>query len=803
MANIEEITEANDGLVYIESSFHIEESTDGGPSRVKGWFGPLDKPNANGRLYKPEVFAEACGEARERIEKGRVLGQLRHPSLFDQPNPQEWCIKWTKLHVEDNRCMFEGEILPTSAGNLVSSLWKSGVGWLVSPRGRGTTTIARDSDGNELDYFDVVEYSILGLDLTLDPAFAEQAFIMEEIEMVKSGKEKVQDATEGTNGATEDTDSATEDTNDNIMDDQGSDDGAEGSGAESEEPESSSSDDEGANAELDNQDEDKVEDAAGEATDENSEEDKNSKKDEEPSGGEVSGEVEENTKEDGGNEEREDPSTNEQGEESTSGPDTNELVSEETEDPEEEPTMGESRQSSFDERTMSILQGSALVTFAESTVDGWISDGDVDPQWRDKAINMLMESDGIEDAAAKADTIKSVMSSMSEGAKPAGSGTIEIPGFTDTEEYPETIGQVIADSISRVPDGPKRKMYQRLLLNYAESHDPRERMVLETKTKAGREMLSEATYSNTDLIYIDFVLPIIERLWIELKGADLVATFPVQSPVGFVPKLGFMADDSSFYLEDYYYKYFEHTEGQAKKEAKLEMSKQTYEVEERAIAFEWSDNLAYDLQKLYGRDAESMLVSATAQRLTNEIDMHIVDTIVAAANASASVVNFGTIPPGTTRNDIWWTKGFQAHLTALETQIYENSYTHPNFILTGQNGYEMLMMSGDMITHNRNVENETANYGLNYMGTFEDRFQIYYTTYMPADTMVLGHKPRDLSRAGVLFLPYVLGVLTDRAVNPKTNTMERAIHSRYALERLNDEVYGVCHVWQSVGTWPF
>jgi hypothetical protein len=308
-----------------------------------------------------------------------------------------------------------------------------------------------------------------------------------------------------------------------------------------------------------------------------------------------------------------------------------------------------------------------------------------------------------------------------------------------------------------------------------------------------------------DLVYYDFVLPIVERAWIELQGPELVATFPVKSPVGFIPKLWYEVDGSSpsTYLEDYYYKYFDHTEGNDKKEAKLSMARQTYEVEERAIAYEWSDNAAYDLQQLYGRDAESLLTSATARRLSNEIDMDIIDTMIAAANASTSVVNFGTVPPGTTTQDIWWSKGFQSHLTALETMVYESSFTHPNFILCGQNAYEMLMMSGDMITAQRDVEREQAVYGLNYTGVFQGRFDIYYTTYMPNDTMIMGHNPRDLSSAGVVFLPYVLSILTDRAVNPKQNTMERAIHSRYAIERLNDEVYGFMHVWNAIGTWPF
>lgn len=790
MSSTEDTSPIFDGEMVITDAVE-----DGQLRKIKGWFGPLNKPNGNRYLYTENTMRRACEEAADRIRNGQVIGAIRHPSLFEGENPDQWCVRWDNVYVEDNKTYFEGTILDVPAGKLAVDLWDSGVKWCVSPRGSAVLEWIEPED--EEPYYLIQEYKLLSIDLTVNPAFVEQQVVMDSINNFrrdvidsKAMADDKCDEVEGRSAAQEEEIAMGEkETMDNANVE------AEEVTTENEELEELETEELETEAEATTDGE-----AAVSAAEEDVGEEEEDEEEEENASDELETEVVSSSASDG----------------DTVVTDTNitdgadppndpaETAGEHVTDQEvrSSAAVKEDIMDKFDRKTQEILLASALSSYAESVVDGWIEEGKIDASFREQAVKTIKDSQSIDEAEENARRVLPLLQNLSTTIKTSGSGVVGDSSKDEFEDLPETIEEVIADSVQRVPE-KYRNVWSTVIRNYAESNDPMYRNVLALHTRAGRKLLTDASYSNADLVYTNFVLPIVERLWMELKGADLVATFPVNSPAGIIPRLSFQSDSGSFQLEDYAYGYFDHTEGTDKKEAKLTMSSQTYSVKSKAIAFEWSDDLAFDLNKLYGRNAEDILIAATSRRLSNEIDMDIIDTIIAAANASTSVVNFGTQPPGTTTNDIWWSKGFQAHLTALETTIYQNSNTHPNFILTGQNGYEMLMMQDTLTTRDRDVENNTASTGVSYVGTFAKRFDIYYTTYMPADVMIMGHKPAELATAGVVFLPYVPATLTERAANPIQNTLERAIYSRYALERLNDEVYGVMHVWNSVGTWPF
>lgn len=162
----------------------LEEKGASGGIRVRGEFGRVDVPTANGRRYPRKIFESAVGKVKSDIKDRKVLGECDHPSdgkgsLFRVSH------LITDLQItEDGIVIGEAEIIPgTPGGNIMEALIRAKVNVGVSSRGTGTVKKVEEGVDEVQDDFVLSTY-----DFVLDPAMrtAYPKVVSEAIEVAES-----------------------------------------------------------------------------------------------------------------------------------------------------------------------------------------------------------------------------------------------------------------------------------------------------------------------------------------------------------------------------------------------------------------------------------------------------------------------------------------------------------------------------------------------------------------------------------------------------------------------------------------
>lgn len=153
---IQEITEGeDDGLKLL---------------KIKGTASRGDVWNKNKRMYPTKVLKKVAEKVQSSIKKGKMTGQLDHPSWLDGGGLKGTAIRFTNMWMDSNDLRFEGNVIPTTPGKELAVLLKSKVGVGMSTRGYGTMLPFKKSNGKE-DLEKMVvqdDYELLGVDAVLN-----------------------------------------------------------------------------------------------------------------------------------------------------------------------------------------------------------------------------------------------------------------------------------------------------------------------------------------------------------------------------------------------------------------------------------------------------------------------------------------------------------------------------------------------------------------------------------------------------------------------------------------------------------
>jgi hypothetical protein len=125
---------------YTPFKYTINESDSGMDSRfiVRGCLQRAGKPNQNMRVYpRPVLMREVKRYTENEIAQNRALGELDHPesSVVNLRNVSHNVLK---VWWDGDDVMGEVEILNTPSGNILKSLFKSGITLGISSRGQGS-----------------------------------------------------------------------------------------------------------------------------------------------------------------------------------------------------------------------------------------------------------------------------------------------------------------------------------------------------------------------------------------------------------------------------------------------------------------------------------------------------------------------------------------------------------------------------------------------------------------------------------------------------------------------------------------
>lgn len=189
---------------------------------------------------------------------------------------------------------------------------------------------------------------------------------------------------------------------------------------------------------------------------------------------------------------------------------------------------------------------------------------------------------------------------------------------------------------------------------------------------------------------------------------------------------------------------------------------------------------AYELEKEYGQDIDSLLATEVAGEIAHEIDMELANDIFKMANAGSPITWSKIQPVGVNNID---------HYDSFYTKLVEGANTifgatrkvQPNFMVCG-----LEVASVVQVMRNFTPSGVQA-IGPHYLGTL-GQFKVFVSPDYAANQFVLGYKGGSFMDAGMFYCPYMPIVSTDLLMTDDF-AGRKGWATMYAKKMVNNKMY--------------
>ena len=220
----------------------------------------------------------------------------------------------------------------------------------------------------------------------------------------------------------------------------------------------------------------------------------------------------------------------------------------------------------------------------------------------------------------------------------------------------------------------------------------------------------------------------------------------------------------------------------------------------RKLKAQWTPEFAQDLNAYHSIDAEAELTSLLSEYISMEIDLEILDMLIAGARTTEhwSAEN-NKVWDGsnwsTSTSDFYNTQGqwFQTLGTKLQkvsNKIHQKTLRGgANFVVCSPTVATILESIPGYAAQTDGTADNFA-MGVQRIGSLANRFQVYKNPYMTENVMLLGYRGSQFLEAGAVYAPYVPLMMTPLVYDPETFTPRKGLMTRYAKKMIRPEFYG-------------
>ena len=226
----------------------------------------------------------------------------------------------------------------------------------------------------------------------------------------------------------------------------------------------------------------------------------------------------------------------------------------------------------------------------------------------------------------------------------------------------------------------------------------------------------------------------------------------------------------------------------------------------RKLKAVWTPELAQDLNAYHSVDAEAELTSLLSEYISMEIDLEILDMLM--ANASA-------------KNEFWSARvGYEydsANSEFVESSGASNAYTKGDWFQTLGNkiqsvsnaihqktlrgGANFIVVSPETATILESIPGYATSadgdantnqfaMGVQKVGAINNRYTVYKNPYMLENSILVGFRGSNFLETGAVYAPYVPLIMTPLVYDPKNFTPRKGVMTRYAKKMVRPEYYG-------------
>jgi hypothetical protein len=239
----------------------------------------------------------------------------------------------------------------------------------------------------------------------------------------------------------------------------------------------------------------------------------------------------------------------------------------------------------------------------------------------------------------------------------------------------------------------------------------------------------------------------------------------------------------------------------------LELKSETIVAKTRKLKAVWSPELAQDLNAYHSIDAEAELTAMLSDYISTEIDLEILDMLIAAApsltteywSAEIGRVWNGTSFAASSFSGTAWTNMTWYQTLGQKMQKVSNKIHQ----LTMRGGANFAVCSPTVATILETIPGFQAGTdgdkmefagGVTKVGSFQNRFTIYKNPYMKENLLLMGFRGSNFLETGAVYAPYIPLIMTPLVYDPNNFTPRRGVMTRYAKKVVRPEFFGKIYI---------
>jgi hypothetical protein len=236
----------------------------------------------------------------------------------------------------------------------------------------------------------------------------------------------------------------------------------------------------------------------------------------------------------------------------------------------------------------------------------------------------------------------------------------------------------------------------------------------------------------------------------------------------------------------------------------LELKSETIAAKTRKLKAVWSPELAQDLNAYHSIDAEAELTSMLSDYVAMEIDLEILEMLIAAAPQAHTEfwsTQIGRVWNGTTfssdasiEGQAWtnmtWFQTLGQKMQKLSNKIHQATMRGgANFAVVSPSVATVLeTIPGFQAGTDGNKPEFAA--GVTQVGSFANRFTVYKNPYMTENIVLMGFRGSQFLETGAVYAPYIPLIMTPLVYDPNNFTPRRGVMTRYAKKVVRPEFFG-------------
>ena len=242
-------------------------------------------------------------------------------------------------------------------------------------------------------------------------------------------------------------------------------------------------------------------------------------------------------------------------------------------------------------------------------------------------------------------------------------------------------------------------------------------------------------------------------------------------------------------------------------EFNVKMQSQAITAKTKKLKASWTPEFAQDLAAYQNIDAEAELTNMMSEYISMEIDLEILEMLIEDAAAGTeywSAINNQVYSNGTFSTNAsayyntqgQWFQTLGTKVQKLSNKIHQLTLRGgANFLVTSPTVATVLeSIPGFASNNNGDAAQMEYAFGVQKVGTINNRYTVYKNPYMTENLILLGYRGSQFLETGAVFAPYIPLIMTPLVYDPNTFTPRKGIMTRYAKKMLRPEFYAKIYI---------